>query len=254
MTNGRKLTHLRSRKDCGFYSHRNDCLIGMLLDIRDADHAAQHGIRQQVYERGDNLYLPGEPLSSLFVIRSGVVKTCLQAEDGSEQIIGFHMAGDVVGFDAIAQEAYTRSATAVDTTSACSLPFTYIAQMCRVLPDLQREMMRQMSQAIMDGARFQVMLTTKHADERVAEFLLSVADWHGHHGYSSAEFTLPMSRSDIANYLNIKPETISRILSRFQQAGMLSMARKQFRILDRDAMSRQAGRLSNVRAPVEYRM
>ena len=126
--------------------------------------------------------------------------------------------------------------------------------MCREFPDLQREMMRQMSQAILDGARFQVMLTTKHADERVAGFLLDIADWHGDHGYSPAEFTLPMSRADIANFLNIKPETISRILSRFQQRGLLSMERKQFRILDRDAIVRQAGRSAQFRPPVQNRM
>ncbi|MEA3412039.1 MAG: helix-turn-helix domain-containing protein [Pseudomonadota bacterium] len=229
-------------------------MIGKFANSRDGNHAAQHGIWQQVYERGDNLYLPGEPLSSLFVIRAGVIKTCLQTEDGAEQIIGFHMAGDIVGLDAIAGETYTRSATAVDTTTACALPFSDIAQMCRELPGLQREMMRQMSQTIMDGARFQVMLTTKHANERVAAFLLDIADWHGHHGYSSSEFNMPMSRADIANYLNIKPETISRILSRFQNSGLLSMNRKQFRILDREALSRQAGKPRGENIQLENRM
>lgn len=254
MTKGMKLAHLRTRKDCGACSHRLDCLIGMAARERGDHSERTHNVWQQVYERGDHLYHPGAPLSSLFVIRSGVVKTCLQTEEGTEQVIGFHLAGDIVGLDAIAHEAYTRSAVAVDTTSACALPFSDLTRMCRELPDLQREMMRQMSQTIMDGARFQVMLTTRHADERVAGFLLDIAGWHGDHGFSPMEFNLPMSRADIANYLNIKPETISRILSRFQHDGLLSMDRKRFRILDRIALARQAGRPLNRTDAVDTRM
>ncbi len=190
----------------------------------------------QVYKRGEALYRVGEPFVSIGILHSGAVKTYLQRDDGSEQVLDFLLPGDILGLDAIASRRQMRNAVALDTTSACVVPFEGIEELCNRMPALRREMMRQMSLGLVRDARVHMLLTMRTADQRLSAFLLDLSRWYGSHGFSAREFQLPMPRSDIANYLNIKPETLSRALTRMQNDGLIRAERRRLVILDPEAM------------------
>jgi CRP/FNR family transcriptional regulator len=202
---------------------------------------AQLNVWHQVYKRGEALFRVGEPFRSIGILRSGAVKTFLQRDDGSEQVLDFLLPGDILGLDAIAAGQYMRNAVALDTTSACLVPYEGVDEISSHFPALRREMMRQMSLGLVRDARVHMLLTMRTADQRLAAFLLDLSRWYRAHGFSAREFQLPMPRADIANYLNIKPETLSRALTRMQNDGLIHVERRRLLILDPEALRATAG-------------
>ena len=110
--------------------------------------------------------------------------------------------------------------------------------MARNIPDLQHELFRLMSQRI---SALETMAGDLSADERIALFLLSLTKRFGRRGYSDKEFILAMSRRDIASHLRLAAETVSRVLSRFQQREIIAVNRQQVRILNPGALAEVAG-------------
>jgi CRP/FNR family transcriptional regulator, anaerobic regulatory protein len=95
------------------------------------------------------------------------------------------------------------------------------------MPELQAELFRLMSQRI---SELEVSAGDLSADERIAMFLLSLSERFARRGYSETEFILAMSRRDIASYLRLATETVSRVFARFQKSGVLRVDRKEVRI------------------------
>jgi CRP/FNR family transcriptional regulator, anaerobic regulatory protein len=111
---------------------------------------------------------------------------------------------------------------------------------------LQSELFRVMSQRI---SELETIAGDLSADERIAMFLLSLSDRFSRRGYSDREFILAMSRRDIASYLRLATETVSRVLARFQKAGVVKVDRKQVRrfesLVESSAKSRGRKRPEN---------
>jgi CRP/FNR family transcriptional regulator len=182
----------------------------------------------------------GDLFGSLYVIRSGSVKTYLTSEDGEEQILGFHQPGDVIGFDAIAEGRHPCSAAALETSSVCILSFSDLTRLCHESPPAFHRFVETMSREtlrLVDS----LLLGRRTAEQRVAAFLLTHAERQGERGYSPRAITLAMSRTDIGKYLGLTVETVSRILTRLQEVGLLTKERNQIRVHDLEALRRIAG-------------
>jgi CRP/FNR family transcriptional regulator len=148
------------------------------------------------------------------------MKTCVPTADGHEQILGFHLPGELVGLDALENENHVCGAVALETVHVCELPLAQLETMCHRLP----------------GHAMLLLLGKRSAQERLATFLLSLAVRFRQRGFSEKEFGLSMPRDDIANYLGLARETVSRLLSRFQTDGLLSVQRRRVRIHDMDRL------------------
>jgi len=197
--------------------------------------------RKRPTSRGEHLFQTGDEFRCLFAVRSGSLKTYATSEDGSEQVMGFHLPGEIVGLDAIADGHHPLSAKALETTSLCEIPFTDLESLSRQLPSLQHQMLRVMSQEIRDDEQNMVVLGQKSAEERLAAFLISLSNRFHKRGFSANQFNLSMSRGDIGNYLGLALETVSRLFSRFQNEGLLRVDRKHIELLDRDKLSIYSG-------------
>ena len=191
--------------------------------------------------RGDHLFRIGAPFQSLFAVRSGSLKTYATSEEGQEQVMGFHLPGELVGLDAIADGFHPLAARALETTSVCEIPFKDLETLSVQLPGLQRQLLRVMSQEIRDDEQNMVILGQKSAEERLASFLIGLSDRFRRRGFSATQFNLSMSRSDIGNYLGLAVETVSRLFTRFQEEGILEANRKHIRILDLARLTGLAG-------------
>lgn len=176
-----------------------------------------------VFRRGEILFSMGQPFEAVYAIRSGSVKTYVSTDDGRVQITGFHVAGELLGLNAMSAGLYTSEARALETTSVCEVAVERLNELSRREPGLQGSLIRIMSDEIEHHQQLMLLLGKKTAEERIATYLLSLSRRFAKRHYSATEFNLSMSRSDIGNYLGIAEETVCRILSRFEDEGLVSI-------------------------------
>ncbi|MDD1780729.1 FNR family transcription factor [Enterovibrio sp. ZSDZ35] len=226
--------------------HCQDCSISQLcipftLSESELNQLDQIIERKKPIQKGQPLFQAGDQLRSLYAIRSGTIKSYTITEQGDEQITAFHLAGDLVGFDAINHMSHPSFAQALETSMVCEIPFEILDDLSGKMPKLRQQIMRLMSSEIKGDQEMILLLSKKNAEERLAAFLHSLSTRFSQRGFSAKEFRLTMTRGDIGNYLGLTVETISRLLGRFQKSGMLSVKGKYITILDHDELSRLAG-------------
>ncbi|HET9049494.1 MAG TPA: helix-turn-helix domain-containing protein [Chiayiivirga sp.] len=181
------------------------------------------------YEPGQFLFREGTEFNSIAAVRAGTVKTFMVDAQGREQVLGFHLPGEVIGLNAIDGDRYPCDAVALDTVMLCRFYFPKIAMLATRVPKLQQQLFRLMSRDIGNAARFSGDYS---ADERVAAFIVGFSRRLAARGFSPLRFRLTMSRADLANYLRQAPETISRVLRRFEQDKLLAVRRRDVEIMD----------------------
>ena len=192
--------------------------------------------RKRPLARGEHLFQIGDHFRSVYAVRSGSLKTYATSEDGQEQIMGFHLPGELVGLDAIANDVHPLAAKALETTSICEIPFDSFESLSNQLPSLQRQMLRVMSQEIYNDEQNMLTLGQRSAEQRLAAFLISLSNRYRRRGFSSTQFNLTMSRGDIGNYLGLALETVSRLFTRFQSEGLLKVERRNIELIDRQRL------------------
>ncbi len=190
--------------------------------------------RSHPLKKGATPFHQGDKFEAIYAIRSGSVKTYTIADDGSEQITGFHLPGELVGLDAISEDNHPCTAKALETTSYCEIPFHQLEDLSGELPSLRHQLLKIMSKEITHDANLLMLLGKKTADERLASLLLSLSSRLSNRGFSATEFNLSMSRNDIANYLGLAVETVSRLFTRFQDQGLVKVDGKFVQILKND--------------------
>lgn len=196
--------------------------------------------RKKPLHKGDFLFEAGQPLRSIYAVRSGSFKSYTLTESGEEQITGFHLAGDIVGFDGISTMSHSSYAQAMETAMVCEIPFTTLDDLSGKLPKLRHQVMRMMSNEINYDQEMLLMLNKKTAEERLAAFLANLSTRFGERGFSKKEFRLTMTRGEIGNYLGLTVETISRLLSRFQKAEIIKVEGKFITIVNTDELFKVA--------------
>ena len=194
--------------------------------------------RSRPIQPAEHLFRAGDEFRSIASVRTGCFKSYVVDHEGQEQVLGFHLPGEIIGLDAIHSQRHTANVVALDTSAVCGLTFESMSGMARQMPELQAELFRLMSQRI---SELEVSAGDLSADERIARFLLSLSGRFARRGYSETEFMLAMSRRDIASYLRLATETVSRVFARFQKSGVLRVDRKEVRIRKMPALRELAG-------------
>lgn len=198
----------------------------------------------RVLHQGDHLFRTGDRINHVYRVIGGVLKSYLLHEDGNEQIIGFHLPGDLIGCDALVDGLAAFSVVALDTSS--------VAQEFPCAPGrdtafnglMDRQRYASMREEIFRLARL-LYMERSGTDARLARFLLDYAEAQGSRGYDRLEFHLPMGRKDLACYIGLVPETVSRIFSRLRDRGILRVENNYIRILDHAALTAVASDTRN---------
>lgn len=189
---------------------------------------------------GTHVFREGDPFDAIAAVRAGTVKTYVVDQDGREHVLGFHLPGEVIGLNAIDGDSYPCNAVALDTVMLCRFSFPRIAVLAARVPGLQRHLFRLLSR---DIGRANLLAGDWSADQRMAAFLVGLSRRLAARGFSPDRFALTMPRTDIANYLRLAPETVSRVLRRLQHDGVLEVDRREVDLRDR-------ARLEALAAPV----
>ncbi|MCC8362701.1 helix-turn-helix domain-containing protein [Lysobacter sp. A6] len=182
---------------------------------------------------GDHVFREGDHFDAIAAVRAGTVKTYVVDRDGREHVLGFHLPGEVIGLDAIDGEHYPCNAVALDTVMLCRFSFPKISVLAAQVPGLQKHLFRLLSR---DIGRAALLAGDWSADQRMAAFLIGLSRRLAARGFSPNRFQLTMPRTDIANYLRLAPETVSRVLKRFQTDGLVRVERRDLEIADRDGL------------------
>ncbi len=206
------------------------------LDAPDIERLESIIKRNKPIQRGHVIFAPGDRFRSLYVIKTGSVKTYTQTASGDEHVIGFHLPGELLGLDAIQDDAHGCFAKALETTALCELPFDKLEQLSTSIPSLQHQMLRLLSKEVSAEANMISLLNNSTAEERLASFLVGLSERFRRRGFSPTDFFLAMSRQDIGSYLGLALETVSRLFTRFQEHGILEVDRKHVKIRDFDRL------------------
>ncbi len=185
------------------------------------------------FRAGDHIFREGDPFEAIAAVRAGTVKTYVVDRDGHEHVHGFHLPGEVIGLNAIDGDRYPCNAIALDTVMLCRFSFPKISVLATRLPGLQRQLFRLLSR---DIGRAALLAGDWSADQRMAAFLVGISRRLAARGFSATRFQLTMPRTDIANYLRLAPETVSRVLRRLQEDGILSVERRELELLQPDRL------------------
>lgn len=204
-----------------------------LSDVSKLDEIVQRG---RPIHKGDHVYHAGDKFKSVYAVRSGAMKTINVTRDGQEQVTGFYLPGEIIGMDGLATNQHTNAAIALETSAICEIPFAKLEELSTQLPSLQRRFFQLMSKEIANDQQLITLLSKNSAEERIAALLLSISARNHTRGLSPDEFYLPMSRSDIGNFLGLTIETVSRVMGRIHKQGIIELDKKHIHIKDMNAL------------------
>lgn len=178
--------------------------------------------------RGEALFRQGEAGGSIFVLRFGSVKSCIYGAEGLHQVVGFHLAGEVVGLQGWASGRHGATAVALEDSEVTVLSGAAGGD-ATTFP-LERALQRLLGREV-QRAHWQLMLATRgSADQRVAGFLMDLSQRMLARGYSGTEFVLRMTRAELGDYLGLQLETVSRSLRSLQDRQLVEVEGKRLRI------------------------
>ena len=192
--------------------------------------------RKKPLHKHDKLVKAGDKFNSLYAVRAGSFKSFVSSKDGEEQIIGFHFPGDIIGFDALRENAHQSYTQALETAMVCELPYETLDKMAVQFPKLRHQIMSFMSAEIKQDHDLMMLLNKRTAEERLIYFLAHLSKRFEDRGFSPRQYNLSMTRNEIGNYLGLTVETISRLLTRFQKEGIIKVDGKLITIIDFEAM------------------
>jgi CRP-like cAMP-binding protein len=182
--------------------------------------AVEHLASRAHYRKGDTIYYQAGPAEFCYRIESGAARECALLADGRRQVVGFLMPGDMFGFCALEVHRFSGEII-VDSTRVARYPRYWIERLAESNPEVARRY-RQLALEAIDQLQSRIaMLARPTALEKVSSFLLEMAD---RSALSSTQLIeLPMSRYDIADYLALSVETVSRTLTALRQRRVIAL-------------------------------
>lgn len=229
----------RLRRTC------TECSLQMLclpagVDAEDVSRLEAVVQRRRPLTKGESLYRAGDPLRAVYVASEGTFKTVVVSAAGEEHVLGFHLPGELFGLDAIGSGQHRCEAVALGDARVCELPYAHLASIAAQVPSLQHQLLRVIGQSAERDHDHVDVLSRKQASERIAMFVHGLSERYRRSGRPADDFHLPMSRDEIARYLGLVLETVSRGFSRLHEDGIIEVHGRRVRILDAHALQAAA--------------
>ncbi|MGC6953755.1 fumarate/nitrate reduction transcriptional regulator Fnr [Pseudomonas aeruginosa] len=229
----------RLQVSCQGCSLNRLCLPSSLSDseVEELDHIVR---RNRPLHKGEYLFRAGDAMQHVYAVRSGAIKAYLLDADGDEQVTGFILPGEMLGLDAIGAEHFRGYAIALDTSLVCAISIDQLEELSGRIPGLRHQLLHILSQGI-HGEHEYIRHSRERAEQRLATFLLGLSARYRQRGLSPDVFILPMTRAEIGNYLDLTVETVSRLFTRYAQAGLIECHGREVRLRDHGGLCRMGG-------------
>ncbi|QID16815.1 Crp/Fnr family transcriptional regulator [Nitrogeniibacter mangrovi] len=207
------------------------------LSLHPAPHPEWARFQCRRFRPGEVPIRAGDPCRYLYVVIRGSVCTRVVDAEGAERIIGFERAADSLGLDGLASGRHTTEAIVLEPTDMVVIPLAGLARPGHEGAALGSFIYRLLGRQILRDQAAMAMMAASRATTRLGAFLL---DWYQRSETPARTVALPMSRMDIASFLGLSKETVSRACSALDRAGIVAMRRRRFTILDPAALHRTA--------------
>ncbi|ALN74775.1 hypothetical protein M673_18805 (plasmid) [Aureimonas sp. AU20] len=191
-------------------------------------------------EANEMLVEEGAAKTSVFTLTSGMLRLSVALPDGRRQITGFLMPGDYLGL--ADDDIYSASAEAVEPSALCAFPVRQMEALTERFPKLQDRLHRFTRAALRQARENQLILGRLAPVEKLASFLVLLSARAVEHRLPASPIALPMTRGDIADYLGLTIETVSRSFTKLRNRGLIAMPSPQsIEIPDSKALAAVAG-------------
>ena len=175
----------------------------------------------RIVERKEHVFFEGDDATQIFKVEGGHVCIYRMLADGRRQIVDFAFPGEFIGLGAARQ--HSLNAQALDRTRLRCLPTSKLRNIIRLHPGLGLELYQAMSSELSATRRLLVAVSQRSAKERVAGFLLELSDRYARRNDDASTIVLPMTRADIADYLGLTIETVSRMFTKLRKDGLINI-------------------------------
>lgn len=194
--------------------------------------------RRITIKSGQFLFKHNETLTAIYAVSSGGFKLQKVSELHDDKIIGFRLPGELLGEDALFNQQYQQTAIAIEDSSVCIVDVEPLISCSKVIPQVQSQINQLLiKQAYVNQREFVCLVAKKSAESMVASFLLNFLertklDSLSEHDITLARMKLLMSRDNLANFLGLRRETLSRILSKFQKEQLINLQGKNITLVE----------------------
>ena len=183
------------------------------------------------------VFREGDPATRAYSLVEGVVKLSRLLADGKQQVVGFRFAGDVLGYGA--GKAYPFDAELLTDGHLCRIERSRLETLMRLYPQLERRLLHLCLTELSNTQDQLVTIGRRSAESRVASFLLGLAEAYRLRGPLPEDLPMPMTRSDIGDFLGLTLETVSRSFAAFKRQKLIAEpGQHRLRILDAQALRR----------------
>lgn len=188
------------------------------------------------YHRGDYLFRQGDPVRYFYIVNSGIAKQFITNSDGTEQVVNFTLAGESVSLDYLEGGRHNSNVMALDTTSVCAIPVSRLNGHKDLKAAVAVHLLKFATTEIARRHVLQQLIGQGSAENKLAYFIMDMANRLENTGHPAECVILQMSRHDIANYLCLADETVSRLFSKFSEWRILDVDKKHVQIVDLDTL------------------
>lgn len=192
--------------------------------------------RREWVPSGGTLFSPTDQFHSIYAVKSGSFKAVVQDTKGRERVLGFYFPGELIGADAMSSRRYSTTVRALEPSQVCELRIHQLPESGRPTEVIQRAIIEMLCKEMELNQLITSSLINQNSEQRLAAFLITVSKRLESRGLPKDHFSLHMSRSDIASYLGLARETVSRLLTRFQCEGLIGLRRRRLELLKRDRL------------------
>lgn len=180
------------------------------------------------------VYKVGQTFTNLYTVHSGMFKSIYITNSGEERIVEVFIPGQIIGFDGIRDNRYRTTVKAVSSGSFCIIPYQQLNDLAFKYREIQNRLLRMMSEKILQT---EISHSEFNATQKLIHFVKTVSDLYYSRGFSAKQFPFPISQRDLANFLGLAEETLSRNFAKLKAKEVMILSNKQISILDLDAFT-----------------
>lgn len=208
-----------------------ECPLGMDARFRTA--------ASRVLQAREHIFFEGDPKDHIYRVERGTVCLYKTLPDGRRQIVDFAYPGYFIGLGAPGDHVF--SAQAIALTRLCCLPAGLLHEVARRDPEIGMQLYRALSDQLLAARDLLLTVGQRNATERLGALLFALSRRNGRNGADPERIALPMTRSDIADFLSLTIETVSRTFTKLRQSGIIDLAQSSLVIIrDHEALKRLA--------------
>ena len=211
-------------------------LLSSCLASSETINNPKHANSHRVFHRRDNLFSAGDHFEGVYILRSGSAKAFITSIEGEEHVTKFYYPGDIIGIDGFDGYIHTQTIRFLETSSVCLIKESLVNSLMQTSSDFREGLLQSMSRTLASDSAMMLCLSSCSSEQKVARFLLDLSIGFSNRKLSGREFMLSMTRTDIANYLGMAIETVSRVFASFQQRNIIMVKIRHLSILDFQAL------------------